>query len=102
MTRSAQRSRVRVVPKCTPDILVSAPEMAAIRLLHEAIDAACFALLAEHPTLLSDYITRPEPKTLSTARRVLSATSTLERAISRYVDAVQDAIRAPAFDDIPF
>jgi hypothetical protein len=82
------------VPKCTPDILVNAPEMAAVRLLHEATDATCFALLAEHPTLLSDYIIRPEPSTLSTARRVLSASSTLERAISRYVDAALPPIRS--------
>lgn len=104
MTRAAQRSCVRSMLKCTPDILTHAPEMAVARVLHEAIDATCFALLAQHPTLLSEYLCRPEPRTLRAARRVLAASTTLQRALSSYADAVHDAIQATneSFDDLPF
>jgi hypothetical protein len=104
MTRPAHRSRVRGAPTCTPNILVHAPEMAVVCVLHEASDAACYALFAQHPTLLSEYVTRPEPKTLRAARRLISASTALDRAISSYVTAVRDALQAPAdcFDDPPF
>jgi hypothetical protein len=87
--------------RCTPDVLVQAPEMAALRLLDEALDAAGFALLAEHPSLVMDDAHRDDPLTLRLAGRLIRRATMMSRELHRYAAAVDDALRPPASDDLP-
>lgn len=72
-------------------ILRSAPELACLALLDDALGATADSLSAVHPTLLCP--TEPhEPPSLSTARRLRSVIADLRAVLHRYRDAVYDAI----------
>lgn len=91
--------------RCDPERLVQAPEMAVLRVLDEALEAACFALLAEHPSLVSEDARRDDPATLRLAQRLIRRAALMERDLRRYAAAVDDALRPVASDDpseLPF
>lgn len=83
------------LPRCTVDLLVQAPEMAVLRVLLDAIDAARLALFAVHPTLVDDFCQRSDPPTLRIARTLLRCTVDLRRALVAYAHALDDALRLP-------
>jgi hypothetical protein len=87
--------------RCDPELLVQAPEMAILRVLHEALEAACFALFAEHPSLVMEDTRRTDPPTLRLAQRLIRRAALLDRDLRRYAAAVDDALRPPASDDLP-
>jgi hypothetical protein len=87
--------------RCNPELLAQAPEMAVLHLLDEALEVACFALFAEHPSLLMDDARRDDPPTLRLAERLIRRATTMSRELRRYAAAVDDALRPPASDDVP-
>ncbi len=87
--------------RCDPELLAQAPEMAILRLLDEALDTACFALLAEHPSLLMEDARRDDPPTLRLAQRLMRRAALMERDLRSYAAAVDDALRPPSSDDLP-
>lgn len=91
--------------RCDPERLVQAPEMAVLRVLDEALEAACFALLAEHPSLVTEDARRDDPATLRYAQRLIRRAALMERDLRRYAAAVDDALRPVTSDDpseLPF
>jgi hypothetical protein len=85
-----------------PRLLASAPELASLALLDDALVICAAALFAEHPTLGHEL--RPEPASLREARRLLAESDRLARAVARYRRAVLAAI-APNptdHDHLPF
>ena len=91
--------------RCDPERLAQAPEMAILRVLDEALDAACFALFAEHPSLVMEDTHRSDPPTLRLAGQLIRRAAAMSRELRRYAAAVDDALRPPASDDlqdIPF
>jgi hypothetical protein len=86
--------------RCDPERLVQAPEMAILRVLDETIDAACFALLAEHPSLVMEDARRDDPPTLRLAHRLIRRAALLSRGLHRYAAAIDDALRPPDSDDL--
>jgi hypothetical protein len=91
--------------RCHPELLLQAPEMAVLRVLDEALEAACFALFAEHPSLVMDDARRDDPPTLRLAERLIRRATTMSRELRRYAAAIDDALRPPAPDDgsdLPF
>jgi hypothetical protein len=87
--------------RCDPELLVHAPEMAVLRVLDEALEAACFALFAEHPSLVMEEACRDDPPTLRLAERLIRRAAAMSRELRRYATAVDDALRTPASDDLP-
>jgi hypothetical protein len=94
------RSRPPQPLRCDPERLVQAPEMAVLRVLDEALEAACFALLAEHPSLVTEDARRDDPATLRLAQRLLRRAAWMERDLRRYAAAVDDSLRPVASDDL--
>jgi hypothetical protein len=86
--------------RCDPERLVQAPEMAILRVLDETLDAACFALLAEHPSLVMEDARRDDPPTLRLAHRLIRRAALLSRDLHRYAAAIDDALRPPDSDDL--
>lgn len=100
MTAHRKLSQLR----CDPERLVQAPEMAILRVLDETLDAACFALFAEHPSLVMEDARRDDPPTLRLAQRLIRRAALLSRDVHRYAAALDDALRRPESDDpdLPF
>ena len=90
--------------RCDPERLVQAPEMAVLRVLDATLDAACFALLAEHPSLVMEDARRDDPPTLRLAHRLIRRAALLSRELRRYAAAIDDVLRPPTSDDsdLPF
>ena len=90
--------------RCDPERLMQAPEMAILRVLDETLDAACFALFAEHPSLVTEDARCDDPSTLRLAHRLIRRAALLSRDLHRYAAAIDDALRPPDSDDqdLPF
>lgn len=86
--------------RCDPERLVQAPEMAVLRVLDETLDAACFALFAEHPSLVLEDARRHDPPTLRLAQRLVRRAALMSRDLQRYAAAVDDALRPAESNDL--
>jgi hypothetical protein len=86
--------------RCDPERLVQAPEMAVLRVLDEALEAACFALFAEHPSLVTEDARRDDPATLRLAQQLIRRAALMQRDLRRYAAAVDDALRRPDSGDL--
>lgn len=86
--------------RCDPERLMQAPEMAILRVLDETLDAACFALFAEHPSLVTEDARRDDPSTLRLAHRLIRRAALLSGDLHRYAAAIDDALRPPDSDDL--
>jgi hypothetical protein len=86
--------------RCDPERLVQAPEMAILRVLDETLDAACFALFAEHPSLVMEDARRDDPLTLRLAHGLIRRAALLSRDLHRYAAAIDDALRPADSDDL--
>lgn len=86
--------------RCDPERLMQAPEMAILRVLDETLDAACFALFAEHPSLIREDARRDDPSTLRLAHRLIRRAALLSGDLHRYAAAIDDALRPPDSDDL--
>jgi hypothetical protein len=86
--------------RCDPERLVQAPEMAVLRVLDEALEAACFALFAEHPSLVTEDARRDDPATLRLAQRLIRRAALMQRDLRHYAAAVDDALRRPDSGDL--
>jgi len=86
--------------RCDPERLLQAPEMAILRVLDETLDAACFALFAEHPSLVMEDPHRDDPPTLRLAHRLIRRAALLSRDLHRYAAAIDDALRPSDSDDL--
>lgn len=93
--------RVALRDTLEPRLLASAPELAALALLDDALVIAAAALFAEHPTLGHELRPDAEPPSLRQARRILVESERLARAIARYRAAVLAAIAPPPADHEP-
>jgi hypothetical protein len=83
-------------PPTVPD-LVDAPELAAIILLEHALDVAVDALLAEHMTLIDDFLSpRQQGRVVSLAYTICLRAGALRDVLVRYRRAVRDAARSSA------
>jgi len=78
--------------------------MAILRLVDEALEAACFALIAEHPTLISEAVAvAGDPPTLRLARRLLLRAADIQRLLHRSAAAVDNATRPlDCSSELPF
>ncbi|HVZ35505.1 MAG TPA: hypothetical protein VG963_23930 [Polyangiaceae bacterium] len=74
--------------------------MAILRVLDEALEAARFALLAEHPSLVTEDARRDDPATLRLAQRLIRRAASMERDLRHYAAAVDDALCRPDTDDL--
>ena len=86
--------------RCDPERLVQAPEMAILRVLDETLDTACYALFAEHPSLVMEEAHRDASPTLRLAHRLIRRAALLSRDLHRYAAAIDDALRPAASDDL--
>jgi hypothetical protein len=89
-----------------PPELERDPELAVLAVLHVALNATIYALVAAHPHLASDWPRPPYPE-VAAADRVLSAAAVLLRAIAKYRRVLDDLATVappagPGDDDIPF
>jgi len=88
----------------TPVDLLSAPELAALDLLHHAMHVAGLALIAQYPHLLGDeygLVRHDGDAVAELAERLLRRARALDDIIGRYRRAVANANR-PGNDDVPF
>ncbi len=92
------------LPPVTPVDLLSAPELAALDLLHHAMHVAGLALIAQYPHLLGDEYGRARhdgDAVAELAERLLRRARALDDIIGRYRRAVAKA-NQPGNDDVPF
>lgn len=82
-------------PRVTPDLLCLAPEMAAVRILADAITVLRFTIIAEHHSLREhDGLRRRDgTPTLRCARALIRRAFALEAALNSYAAALENAIR---------
>ncbi len=81
-----------------PADLVAAPELASLAIVEQALHAALLSLVAAHPTL-EDFAQPREPPSLRLARRLVSVSAAVHRALGRYRVAVYDALQPPPVSD---
>ena len=81
-----------------PRLLAAAPELAALALLDAALTVCATALLAAHPTLGHELRLDPAAPSLRAAGRLLASIDRLQHAVTRYRDAVLDALAPPDAD----
>ncbi len=85
-----------------PPVLEHDPELALLAVLHTALEAVVFALVAAHPHLCVPD-PPPEPEILA-AGRLLTDADHLRRQLARYCRALaaRRARPTPTQDDFPF
>lgn len=98
MTRRPKPTRPPLC--CHPELLAQAPEMAILRVLDETLETARFALLAEHPSIITEDARRDDPATLRLARHMICRAAMMARDLRRYAAAVDDALGPPISDDV--
>lgn len=103
-----KRARRRASPAAPPPLsvpdLVRAPELAAVVLLEHALDVVTCALIAEHPTLVSEFnIPREQGAVVTLAHLICAREAVLRETLWRYRHAVRDAavgpVEKPRYDD---
>lgn len=83
-----------------PPALERDPELALLAVLHTALEAVVFALVAAHPHLATPD-PPPDPEILA-ARRLLTDADHLRRQLARYCCALAALRERPTQDDFPF
>jgi hypothetical protein len=98
--RRAYSSKLAAIPPLpTVPELVDAPELAAVVLLEHALDVVTDALLAEHPTLIDDFVmARADGLVLSYAHAIVRRAASLRNVLWRYRRVVRDATTPVAPD----
>ena len=89
----------------TPNILLAAPELAALEMLGHAVHVVGLALIAQYPNLLGDEygLVRHDGDAVSElAEKLLRRAHALDDVIGRYRRAVASAQRTNYDDDLPF
>lgn len=84
--------------------LARAPELATLAALEKILFLMTRVLIAEHPTLahFDPFPSRPEPRTLRDARRIVRQGAALQRVLRQYRRAVLDALKPPPAEELPF
>lgn len=83
-----------------PPALARDPELALLAVLHTALEAVVFSLVAAHPHLATPD-PPPDPEILA-ASRLLTDVDHLRRQLARYCRALAVLHARPAQDDFPF
>lgn len=81
--------------------LFAARELVEVALTSVVLDALLLALEAEHHTL-DELPETGDPPSLCRARHVVRLARRLSASLRTYRSAVEDALRSPCDDDLPF